>query len=617
MPDADKIKEFVEKLKLCIDKRELDACVDEAVRLAEEMSISASDLLELSGHVGIEEEEHVLAYVLVYVLAGAAAQGLEGKEKAKAHSNAGLAAQYLGNVGKAEELFKKAIESDSKDVTAHSNYGLLLHEKMKRLDEAEEQYKLAIEADPKLVALHYNYANLLNEMERLDEAEEQYKLAIDADQKYAAAHSNYGLLLHEKMKRLDEAEEQYKLAIETDQKIAALHYNYANLLNEMKRLDEAEEQYKLTIEADPKLAGAHSNYGILLQELKRPDEAEEQYKLAIEADPKDANAHGAYGILLIEIDNRKKAWDKTEKASSLFVDNGDLTKSHIQKAWFYELYSEKYFNQRKFHESGEDAKKAGDEYLKAAETTDGELKENFSQQGNILKAKSFVRKVPKKSWRRRIPLIGKKTDVSNIINNLKKAASYYEKAAQCPIEEKQDVCNACHTSISVFSDTLSAMDALLNKRSAEINKKKWDKSLESARLIYEEKEMKNGVALVDTLKQLIKCVDEIAVHKENGLEIQKDKCGKCFGKLTEVSENLDGALNILAEHSIEAIRDYAKNQGMGGFGDYEPKKSIYDYLSTATKIISCIIAIVVGIIAILQFLQIDTRALEYLKSILS
>ena len=58
--------------------------------------------------------------------------------------------------------------------------------------------------------------------------------------------------------------------------------------------------------------------------------------------------------------------------------------------------------------------------------------------------------------------------------------------------------------------------------------------------------MNNGVALVDTLKQLIKCVDEMAVHKENGLEIQKDKCGKCFGKLAEVSEKLDGALNVLA-----------------------------------------------------------------------
>ncbi|MFU8767838.1 MAG: hypothetical protein ACNA7I_09310, partial [Candidatus Methanoperedens sp.] len=134
----------------------------------------------------------------------------------------------------------------------------------------------------------------------------------------------------------------------------------------------------------------------------------------------------------------------------------------------------------------------------------------------------------------------------------------------------------CHISITVFSEILSVMDAFMNKRSAEVDKKGWGKKLDTARLIYEEKEMDKGVELVDTLKQLIKCVDELAVHRANGLGIQKEKSGKCYNKLVEVSENLDGALNVLAEHSIEAIRDYAKKQGMGGFGDYETKKSIWN-----------------------------------------
>ena len=508
MPYADKIVEFLDKLKPCIDENELDACVDEAARLAQEMEMGAQELSGLATHKWVNEEK-VTAYILILV----AAEGLVGNEKAEAYYNAGVAAYSFGKIAKAEEHYLKAID-----------------------------------VNPRLAKAHYNYAILL-----------------------------------------------YKI----------------------NKIDEAEKQYKLTIEIDSEYAGAHVNYGILLQNCGRIENAEKHYELAIEIDTKLAEAHGNYGLLLIEKDNRKEAWDKTEKTSSLFAENGDLTMSHLAKAWFYKRYSDKYFNQRKFLESGEDAGKAGDEYLKAAETTDGTLQDNFSQQGNILKAKSFVRKVPKKSWHRKIPIIGKKSDISNIINNLKEAASYYERAAQCPIEEKQDACNACHTSISVFSYTLSSMDALLNKRSAEINKKKWNKSLESARLIYEEKEMKNGVALVDTLKQLIKCVDEMAVHRENGLEIQKDKCGKCFDRLTEVSENLDGALNILAEHSIEAIREYANQQGMGGFGDYEQKKSFFDYLINTGKLIGYIIALIVGIIAILQFFKIDTRALEYLKSLIS
>ena len=535
MPDADKINEFLEKLKPCIDKGELDACVDEAVRLAEEMGISASDLLELSNQAVMDEVSG-----LAYVLADAAAEGLEGKEKAMAHSNAGFAAQNLENIGIAEEQYKLAIEANPTNADSHYYYACLLHE-LKRQDEAEEQYNLSIEYDPKDVDSHYNYAILLHELKKLDEAEEQYKLVIEADPKYAVAHNNYAILL-KGLKRLDEAEKQYKLAIKADQKHAAAHSNYANLLQELKKLDEAEKQYKLAIEIDWKLAAAHGNYG----------------------------------LLLIEKDNRKEAWDKIQKASVLFAESKDFTKSHLAKAWFYERCSEKYFKHRKFHESGDDVGKAGDEYLKASESADADLKDNFLQQGNILKAKSFVRKVPKKSWRSKIPIIGKKSDITDIINNLKQAAYYYERAAQCPIEEKQDVCNACHTSISVFSETLSAMDALLNKRNAEINKKEWDKSLESARLIYNGKKMKNGVALVDTLKQLIKCVDEIAAHKENGLEIQKNKCGKCFGRLAEVSEKLDGALSVLAEHSMEAIADYAKKQGMGGFLSEETNKSVWN-----------------------------------------
>ena len=535
MPDADKIEKFLDKLKPCIDKGELDACVDGAVRLAEEMEIGAQKLLDLSASTGSDG-----LIPLAYVLALTAEKGLEGNDRAIAYSNAGAAALDMGNHGNAEQHCKKAIEMNPKYSSAHSNYAILLN-KLKRNEEAEEQYKLAIKADQKHVNAHYNYANLLKELKRHEEAEEQYKLTIEADPKNAS-----------------------------------VHYNYAILLHELKRNEEEEEQYKLAIEADMKHASAHSNYAILLQKLERNEEAEEQYKLAIESDPKNADAHGAYGLLLIEKDNRKEAWDKTEKGSVLFAEKGDLTMSHLAKALFYERYSERNFKRRKFPESGEDAGKAGDEFLKAAETIDGTLKDNFSQQGNILKAKSFIRKVPQKSWHWKIPLIGKNSNISDIINNLIEAASYYERAAQCPIEENQGACNACHISITVFSETLAAMDAFINKRNAELNKKEWDKSLESARLIYEEREMKNGVALVDTLKQLIKCVDEMAVHKENGLGFQKDKCGKCFGKLAEVSENLDGALNVLAEHSIEAIRDYAKKQGMGGFGDYETKKSIWN-----------------------------------------
>ncbi|MDD5474468.1 MAG: tetratricopeptide repeat protein [Candidatus Methanoperedens sp.] len=538
MPENNKTKEFLQKLAPCIERGELEACVEEAARVAREIGIGAVKLSFLSWQMG-ECEKHNFAYTLAL----AAAPNLKWKEKAKAYSNAGLAAQYLGKLKKAEECFKQSIESY-----------------------------------PKYAEANYNYAILLKTLERNEEAEKHYLLAIEANPKFAEAHSNYAILL-----------------------------------KTLKRNEEAEKHYLLAIEANPKLAGAHLNYANLLSEFKRSEEAEKHYLLTIEANPKLAEAHGAYALLLFELDIREKVWDEIERASNLFKESGRITESYLAWAWFHELYSEKYFNMRQFPESGEEARKAGNEYLKAAETADGALKYNFSQQGNILKAKSFVRKVPKKYWYTKILYrSGGKRDIPGIINNLKQAASFYEKAAMCPTKERQDVCSACHTSISVFSDTLSVMEAFINKRSAEINKREWINKLDSARLIYEEKKMKNGVALVDTLKQLIKCIDEMAVHREGGLGIQKEKCGKCYNRLTEVSVNLDGALNVLAEHSIEAIREYAKKQGMS-FVNGEPEKSS-NWLIKA--IFGAVGAIILGIIANRLFSwDLDLKLINFVKSI--
>jgi len=137
---------------------------------------------------------------------------------------------------------------------------------------------------------------------------------------------------------------------------------------------------------------------------------------------------------------------------------------------------------------------------------------------------------------------------------------------------------------------------LVQNDDAEIDKDKWLSSLELARKIYTDKKLNNGAALVDTLKQLIKCVDELADHRKMGLHIQEERLGKCYNNLLEVSEKLDGALKIIAEHSVEAKRDYAKKQGMGFIGEDKPKKSIINNW-LIKGLIGIIITIILGIIS--------------------
>ena len=84
----DKVKEFLDRLSACIEKRDLDACVSEAAKQAKEMGISPQRLLELS-----DDKDKEKQFKLEYVLALAAAQDLE--EKAPAFKNAGRACYYL------------------------------------------------------------------------------------------------------------------------------------------------------------------------------------------------------------------------------------------------------------------------------------------------------------------------------------------------------------------------------------------------------------------------------------------------------------------------------------------------------------------------------------------
>lgn len=228
MPENNKTQEFLQKLALCIERGELEACVEEAARVAGEMGIGAEELLELSMEKGVDGDDD-----LAYVLALAAAPGLEGKEKAHAFFIAGVSSQHLGKKKKAEKYYKMAIEFDPNDAAAHSNYGLLL-EGMNHHKMAEDQYKKALEIDPNYAVAHCNYGNLLEERDRYEEAEEHFKKAIEISPDKAVNHNNYANLLMN-IRRYDEAEEHFKKAMELDPELEIVRSNYEILLSKLNR----------------------------------------------------------------------------------------------------------------------------------------------------------------------------------------------------------------------------------------------------------------------------------------------------------------------------------------------------------------------------------------------
>ncbi|MFA4956459.1 MAG: tetratricopeptide repeat protein [Candidatus Methanoperedens sp.] len=274
MSEHNKTEEFLKKLAPCIERGDLDACVEEAARVAREMGIGAKEILELSAEKG-----RARGYDLSYILALAAAQGLEGEEKAMAFNNAGLAAFSLKKLEIAEKQYLEAIKVNPNYAKAHTNYAILLKD-LKRFDEAEKQHLKAIKAKPKLAEAHNYYAILLKDLKRFDEAEKQYLEAIKAKPNYATAQYNYALLL-EKLKRFDEAEKQYLEAIKSNPNLASAHNNYANLLKDKALFYEAEKEVRIALQIKATNPYALGTLGDILLAEEYYEEAEKEYKKAL------------------------------------------------------------------------------------------------------------------------------------------------------------------------------------------------------------------------------------------------------------------------------------------------------------------------------------------------
>lgn len=285
MPNK-KTEDFLQKLMHCIECGEIGTCVNEAVRLAQDMEITASELLTLSSKYRKYGNND-----LEYLLALTAIQKSNGMEKAKAFNKAGRAARAIHKLKEAEEHYLNAIKINPNDECVHNGYAFLLYD-MKRYDEAEKYYLKAIEINPKHEYAHNNYANLLKDLERYDEAEKHYLKAIEINPKDEYAYGNYANLLND-LERYDEAETYYLEDIKINPKKDHVFNNYANMLHNIKKYDVAEKYYLKTIEINPKHEHAHNNYANLLKTLKRYDEAEVQYikaeNVALNLDPRFLN----------------------------------------------------------------------------------------------------------------------------------------------------------------------------------------------------------------------------------------------------------------------------------------------------------------------------------------
>jgi tetratricopeptide (TPR) repeat protein len=117
---------------------------------------------------------------------------------------AGRTHATAGNMSRAEELFRRAIEADPSMMAAYNSLGQLFIRQSK-LDAALREYRDLVARKPKLVAGHIMIAMLLHVQNRLDEARKEYEIALEIDPRAAVAANNVAFLDAEANRNLDVA----------------------------------------------------------------------------------------------------------------------------------------------------------------------------------------------------------------------------------------------------------------------------------------------------------------------------------------------------------------------------------------------------------------------------
>jgi hypothetical protein len=110
-------------------------------------------------------------------------------DKARVHSNFGVALKRAGRLKDAEARFRKTVELDPSFFEAYNNLGNIMYME-DNLDEAETFYRRALVVKPDHPLLHVNLGNVLMAMWRLEEAREHFRKALLLSPGYSQARTN-------------------------------------------------------------------------------------------------------------------------------------------------------------------------------------------------------------------------------------------------------------------------------------------------------------------------------------------------------------------------------------------------------------------------------------------
>lgn len=218
------------------------------------------------------------------------------------------ALQYYqaGNTAVAEELYRKALDKEPKNIEALFGLGMLYSDKGEN-DAAGILYEEIIAAKSDSPESLYNLGNTFKKLGQLEKAALSYNKAIALKLNYAEAWLNLGTVL-QKQGKFNEAELSYKHVVALDPDNYKAFYNLGNACRNQGKIIEAAGNYQSAIKVKPNFVEAYTNLGHVLKEQGKLNDALEMYNKAISLKPDFASARWNRALTLLLTGNFEQGW---------------------------------------------------------------------------------------------------------------------------------------------------------------------------------------------------------------------------------------------------------------------------------------------------------------------
>ena len=174
-------------------------------------------------------------------------------------------------IPKARDAVLTALDIDDTLADAHVSLGLLFKTDW-NWPAAEREFKRALELNPNQPTAHHCYALFLMSMVRLDEALSVIRRAQQLDPLSLIIRSAVGRALHF-ASQLDAAASEYRALIELDPEFGQAHFDLGMTYLEMKRFEQAIEEFDTALELSGVRSTIIARVGISYAEWGKRDQA--------------------------------------------------------------------------------------------------------------------------------------------------------------------------------------------------------------------------------------------------------------------------------------------------------------------------------------------------------